>query len=97
MREKIRQDKDDIVFEALLKVAADEAMRIEMEALPSNDELKAMYPQAENLSKKINKTIITEYNKSKRIMFFRSLKRIAAAICVFIVLSTSVLMAAPMT
>jgi len=60
MREKIRQDKGEIIFDALLKVAVDEAMRIEMESLPSDEELMAMYPETKELDERIHTLINKE-------------------------------------
>jgi hypothetical protein len=44
---------DEKLFETLLKIAAEDALREEMETIPSDEELKKMYPRNKSLDKKV--------------------------------------------
>jgi len=84
--------KDDKIFEALFKVAADEAVKEEMEALPSLEELNKMHPPSNTLNNKIHSIINKEEQSLKRKKFLRSMKKIAAVIGFIFVISSAVLM-----
>jgi len=83
------------IFDALLKAAAEEALQQEMDALPTEAELLALYPNIDSMNKKAGAVIKREKRKLLRAEIVRSIMKSAAIFCVFAVLSTSILMAAP--
>ena len=83
---------DDRIFDALLKVAAEEALREEMEALPSDEELEKMYPRSESLDRKIYAMINKEKRTARRRAIARALPKVAAVFFMVIVASAGVLM-----
>jgi hypothetical protein len=82
---------EEKLFEAVLKVAADEALREEMEALPDNEELNKMYPRTKSMDKKAYAVINREQRAAKKKKTLRILAQIAAGCCIFIVASGIVL------
>jgi len=64
------------MLDAILKVAAEEALKEEMAALPSLDELNKMYQSSGTLEKKIQGIISKEKSKYKRKRFFRKLGKL---------------------
>ena len=88
-------ERNERLFDAMLKIAADEALREEMDALPTDEELMKMYPFTESLSKKAYSVINKEFRVINRKKVIRAIVRVAAVFCVIIVLSASVLMANP--
>jgi len=83
---------DEKLFEALLKIATDEAVREEMEALPTDEELNKMYPRTKSLDKKVNAVLAREFRAARRKKALRMFAQIAAGFSVFAVVSSIVLL-----
>jgi len=83
--------KDDKIFEALLKIAADEAVRDEMESLPALEELNKMHPPSNALREKTRITIKNEEKTYKRKKLLRNFKKIAAMIGFVFAICTAVI------
>lgn len=89
-------DKDSEIFEALLVAASSEAMRRELDALPSNEELNTLY-KSDALDARIAKIIEQDEQKKRRKRMLKSLGRIAASIAIVLTLTVSVLMSVEAT
>ena len=88
-------DKNKRRFEAMLKLAAIEALEKEMDVLPCLEELNKTYPPSEALNKKIQDIIKRESkaNKKKRdARIFGRLGKIAVVAGIFLAVSTAVVM-----
>ena len=83
---------EDEIFEALLKVAAKDAMQREMAVLPTLEELNEQYPPSEALNKKVYATFKKEARATQRKKMMRVFIRAAAVFCVFVVVSVGALM-----
>ena len=83
---------NDEIFEALLKVAAKDAMQREMSSMPSLEELNAQYPPSEALNKKVRNLFKREVRATQRKKLVRVFLRAAAVFCVFLVISIGALM-----
>jgi len=87
-------NRTDEVFEALLKVAAKEVIERKVAALPSCEELNRLYKPSPAFEKRVHK-IINKHVSAKRIRrLAKTFWRVAAVFCVFITVSTAVLMSA---
>ena len=75
------ENKSENLFNAIAKVATEEAAKQEMAALPSREELKKLYPDGEafyeNMMKKINKHDRAEKMKKARKIFYRFVASVA--------------------
>ena len=80
------------LFDALLKVAAKEAFREEMEALPNSEELRKMYPRSGSIDRKMNALINRESKILKRKKFLRTFTRGVSGFVISIVVATLILM-----
>ena len=83
---------DDEIFDALFKVAAKDAMKREMDSLPSLEELNEMYPPSEALDKRVYAVINRDIRTAKRKKAMHVFLRVAAVLCAFIVVSLGALM-----
>lgn len=95
MKNNAINERNERIFDAMLKIAADEALREEMAALPSDEELLRMYPSTESLDRKAYAVIKKEFRVINRRKALRLLSRVAAVFCIIAVLSTGVLMVTP--
>jgi len=87
-REEIREE----IFEALLKIAVNRAMRREAEDMPSTEELRRLYPRSPALDKRVRK-IINRYYKVQRLKrFLKIAGRVATVFCIIITLSFIILL-----
>lgn len=85
-------DWNEKLFDAMLGVAIEEAVLQEMDALPSREELDAMYPATTAFDKKIKSIIAKEERDYKRKQMQKTLIKIVACIGIFIIIGTVVLM-----
>ena len=83
---------DEKIFDALLKLATEEAMKEEMEALPDNEELNRIHMPSETLNKKISSIITKEKRMRKRKNFAYKFAKIAAVFIVALSVSGVILM-----
>jgi len=90
-------EKDERIFDGLLKIAANEVFREEIDALPSDEELIKMFPSVELSEKKGFAVINKEFRVLNRKKALRTFARVAAVFCVFAVFSATILMAYPAT
>ncbi|MCL1883825.1 MAG: DUF4367 domain-containing protein [Defluviitaleaceae bacterium] len=86
------RDRNEKIFEAMLKIAAEEALMREMDALPSLEELNEMYPRSKEFDKRIMKMINRHYRAEKIKIAAKIFARIAAVVCIFFTVSVMVLM-----
>ncbi|MCL2357886.1 MAG: hypothetical protein FWC70_12170 [Defluviitaleaceae bacterium] len=75
MTERERNEK---LFDAILKVAAEEALREEIDAMPSCEELNKMYPRSKSLDKKVYAAINRKFGAARRKRIARIFAKIAA-------------------
>jgi len=80
------------LFDAIIKVAAEEAWQEESDSLPSLEELNEMYPTSETLDKRVYGAINKAARRGKIKKAIRYTIRCAMAFCVFIVLAGGALM-----
>ncbi|MCL2774742.1 MAG: DUF4367 domain-containing protein [Oscillospiraceae bacterium] len=85
-------EKDDEIYDALLKVALKEAMRKKMEKLPTCEELEGMYKPSPEYEKKLRKMISRATRKGKITTFKKYFKKTVASAAIVIVILTAVLM-----
>jgi len=83
---------DDKIYKAIFKAAAEEALREEMAALPSDEELNEMYPRTKTLDKKVNAVLKQEFKTARRKQRLRLAARVAAVVILFVLVGGSVLM-----
>ena len=94
----LKQDRDEIIFEALLKAAAKEIHKNKMDALPTEEEFQEMFADTgvlERLDKQINAMVNKKYRESRIKQVLLAFSRIATIFCVLLVLSTGIIMANP--
>jgi len=91
------EDRNKELFDSLLKAAISDALKDEMDALPSNKELNEKFPTSENLDKRIKKLIFEHKIKFKIRYFVKSNRKIAACFMVIIVLSSATLLSVEAT
>jgi len=90
-----KKERDEIIFDALLKAASDEIFAEEMESLPTDEEIDALFPNTNSLDKKVQSVINQEFRTLRIQKALRVILRSAAILCVAIVLGTGILMANP--
>lgn len=89
MQEKSQNEK---LFDALLKVAAEEALKREMESLPSVEELNELCKSSVEMDERIKRLIKHSFRKKKRNRIIKKAGKIAASVAITIaVLSTALL------
>lgn len=93
------QDKtlDERLFDALLEVSTGEALRLEMESLPSVEELDRMYKPSPDMDKRINDIIKRSNRKRKRANFVRKTGKMVAGIAIVIAIISTLLMSVEAT
>ena len=95
MRSDKQMEREDRIFDALLKAASDEILAEELEDLPTDEELDEIFPNFDSLDKKVHAIINKEFRALRFKKVMRIVSRSAAILCIGIVLSTSILMAYP--
>lgn len=84
--------KNEKMFDAMVESAAEEALKQEMDILPSFEELDLLYKPTSEMDLRINR-IIDKYYRTKRVkyaLFFTG--KIAAGLMVLIIISATVLL-----
>ena len=97
MENNSKQERNERVLDGLIKIAATEVLREEIDTLPSDEELEKMYPSVESLEKRGFAIINKEFRAIRIKKALRNFSRVAAAFCVFMGVSAIVLMAYPET
>jgi hypothetical protein len=91
--ERINKDNlSDEIYEALLKVAVNEAIRQDVEAMPSCEELNELYKPSPAFEKRIMKIIDKRFAKRRFSRTLKSFGRIAAIVSIIFTVSAAVLM-----
>ncbi|MCL2224819.1 MAG: hypothetical protein FWB96_07625 [Defluviitaleaceae bacterium] len=75
---KNKFNRNEKLFDAVLKVAAEEALWNEVNAMPSCEVLNKMYPRTESLDEKINAVSKREFKKEGRKKVLSAFTKIAA-------------------
>lgn len=91
------EDRNKELFDSLLKAAISDALKDEMDALPSNKELNEKFQMSEDLDKRIKKLIFEHKIKFKIRYFVKSNRKIAACFMVIIILSSATLLSVEAT
>ncbi|MGC6174966.1 DUF4367 domain-containing protein [Lacrimispora sp. 38-1] len=91
------EDRNKELFDSLLKAAISDALRDEMDALPSNKELNEKFPTSAKLDQRMKKLISEQKIKSKIRHFVKSNRKIAACFIVILVLSSATLLSVEAT
>jgi len=94
MQDKIHNEK---IFDALLKVAVDEALKREMESLPSVEELDKIYKPSAAMDKRIKDLIKKDVRKRKRSGIIKRAGKAAASIAIIITVLSTVLLSVKAT
>ncbi|MCL2199171.1 MAG: DUF4367 domain-containing protein [Defluviitaleaceae bacterium] len=85
-------ERNKKVFDALFNIAAEEALKEEMDALPSCEELNEIYPRTKSLDKKVYDAINREKRIAKRKKTINTFTKIAAGFCIIAMLCMGALM-----
>ena len=88
----INNERSERLFDALLKVAADEALQEEMEALPSREELDKIFPRTESFDKRMYGIIKGEFRATRRKAAIYKFTKIAAVFCMVALVCMGALM-----
>ena len=89
MADKSNENKNEKLFDALVKAALEEAAEQESSSYPSKEELDKMYPRSADFDKRIMRLIAKEERAYKRKRSMRVFTRIAASIAVLFVVGVS--------
>ncbi|MCL2224179.1 MAG: DUF4367 domain-containing protein [Defluviitaleaceae bacterium] len=84
--------ENEKLFNAIVKVAAEEAWQEEMDSMPSLEELNEMYPPSEALNKRVYGEINKAARRGKIKKAIRTTSKLVAGFCVFIVLAGGLLL-----
>jgi len=98
MQRDLKQDRNEILFDALLKAAAREVHQKEMEAFPTEDECVEMLAGTgalERLDTRIHALINKEVRTSQIQAMLRKTSQVAAIFCIVLVLTAGATMAHP--
>ncbi len=90
-------DRNDAIFDALLKVAAQDAFQREIDALPSVEELNSKYQPSDFFDRKIRALIKNSYRKSKIKKALKKGGKVAASIVLVLILLSVVLLSVEAT
>lgn len=92
MNNSISPEINEEIFESLLKIAAKDAMRREMDALPSLEELNKLYTPPESVNKKFYTAIDKKVRAAKVRKFIHSFAKAAAVFFVVVIVGFGALM-----
>ena len=88
-------DRNEKLFDAVLKIAAEEAMVERMDGLPSREELAKLYPRSQAFDKRAAK-IIGKHDRAEKIrknaFVVRTVLKIAASFLLVVTLGFSLLL-----
>lgn len=88
----VSRDKNEEMFDALIKSAINDEFHKEIEALPTNEELNKLYTPSPELDMRIKKLIDKSYRKSKMQSFSKTILKVIACIAIcFTLLSAGLL------
>jgi len=82
MSNNLNANRNEKLYNHMLKVAFEEVVQEEMDSYPSLEELDLLYPRSPKMDKHIKKSMNRHENKAKRQKLFRSFLRCAAAFCI---------------
>ena len=88
---------DDKLFDAVIKIAAENALEQEMDEMPSCEELNARHKPSPDLDRKIKKIIARRKLKERATVWRKTATKIIAGIAVFIIISATVLLSVEAT
>ncbi len=80
------EERNKVLFDALLKVAVSDALKKEMDTLPVNEELNETYKPSSELDRRIKKLIIQNRIKSKIKNYAKGFSKIVACIIIIFAL-----------
>ena len=83
--------RNDKLLDALVKVAIEESVEKEMQALPDIEELNKMYPLSTTLDKRVKEIIAAESRKHKRKQVAKTMGKMAASIAIFCTIGAALL------
>ena len=92
LNERANNERSNKLFDAILKVAAEEAMKEEMDLMPNLDDLNKSYRPSASLNKKVYSIIKNERRAAKRKLTLRGFVKVAAVIGIFFTISTTILL-----
>ncbi|MCR6545521.1 DUF4367 domain-containing protein [Dehalobacterium formicoaceticum] len=92
-----KNNLDDKLFDAMLKIAVEKAFEQEMDELPSCEEMNAQYKPSPNLDKRIRKLISRHRFNKKVSSWKKTAMRVAASAAIVIVVSGTILLSAEAT
>lgn len=92
-----REDQNEMWFDALLKVSLSDALKNEMDLLPSNKDMNEKYKLSAEVDKRIKKIIIRHRNSSKIMSYSKNLHKIVACFIIVVVLSSITLISVEAT
>ncbi len=92
-----KKEQNEVLFDAMLKVAVNESIKRELSTLPSNNELNIRYKPSPELDRHITKII--NQNKMKTIISrnARTMRKVTACIIIMFVLSSLTLISVEAT
>jgi hypothetical protein len=91
------KEKNDLLFESLLKVAVKQTFDKELSELPSEEELGEEYRPSEELDRRIKSIIDSSFSKQNKRRSIKKLTRIAACVFIFLGVSSFVLLSVEAT
>lgn len=86
------KEKNDLLFESIVKVAVKQALDKEIAELPSEEELGEEYKPSEELDRRIKDIIESKLAKQNKRRIHTKLTKIAACVCIFLGASAAVLL-----
>jgi len=81
-------ERNEKIFEAMLKTAFEEVVEEEMKALPSLEELEKTCPRSPELDKRMYKLITEKERVAKRERIYKVIIRSAAVLCILFAVAT---------
>lgn len=86
------RDRNNEMFEAILKVAGKEALERELEKIPPSEELDKIYKPSREYEKKLKKIISQSTRKDKFNIFIKRFKKVAIAAVIGLIALSAVLL-----
>lgn len=91
------EEKNEELFDVLLKMVVSDALKKDMDALPSNVELNEKYKGSQELNRQIEKLIFQGKIKSRMRYYVKNVGKIAACFIIILFLSTIALVSVEAT
>lgn len=92
-----REEKNSIWFDSLLRIATSEALRNEIELLPSKEELDKKFHPSDKLSRRIKRIIIRNRMEQKIHAYAKIARKIAAVVIILYTASSITLLSVEAT